>query len=162
MPGRLSRCKSRRTGRPAFLPGVFQGTYVDSQHTDVEKLVEFVKNKTAPRPDQRKQLDLLAKLNQMHQAERPERPATRSPHPVVRAGLPDADGSDRGLRRDRASRSTSSKPTATASRRGALLLARRLIERGVRFVQVCHGPVQPWDSHDDLESQPPPPRGAGR
>jgi uncharacterized protein (DUF1501 family) len=33
----------------------------------------------------------------------------------------------------------------------SLLLARRLIERGVRFVQVSHGPVQPWDSHDDLE-----------
>jgi len=31
------------------------------------------------------------------------------------------------------------------------LLARRMIERGVRFVQVSHGPVQPWDSHDDLE-----------
>src|SRR5205823_952532 len=33
----------------------------------------------------------------------------------------------------------------------SLLLARRLVERGVRFVQVSHGPVQPWDSHDDLE-----------
>jgi uncharacterized protein (DUF1501 family) len=33
----------------------------------------------------------------------------------------------------------------------SILLARRLIERGVRFVQVSHGPVQPWDSHDDLE-----------
>jgi uncharacterized protein (DUF1501 family) len=33
----------------------------------------------------------------------------------------------------------------------SLLLARRLIERGVRFVQVSHGPIQPWDSHDDLK-----------
>ena len=35
----------------------------------------------------------------------------------------------------------------------SLLLARRLVERGVRFVQVSHGPVQPWDSHDDLEKE---------
>jgi hypothetical protein len=32
-----------------------------------------------------------------------------------------------------------------------LLIARRLLERGVRFVQVWHGEGQPWDSHDDIE-----------
>ena len=33
-----------------------------------------------------------------------------------------------------------------------ILIARRLVERGVRFVQVWHGAGQPWDNHDDLES----------
>src|SRR2546423_13804723 len=33
-----------------------------------------------------------------------------------------------------------------------LLIARRLVERGVRFVQVWHGQGQPWDSHEDLEA----------
>jgi uncharacterized protein (DUF1501 family) len=33
------------------------------------------------------------------------------------------------------------------------LIARRLVERGVRFVQLWHGAGQPWDSHDDLEVQ---------
>src|SRR5262249_28631926 len=32
-----------------------------------------------------------------------------------------------------------------------LLIARRLLERRGRFVQVWHGAGQPWDSHDDLE-----------
>ncbi len=32
-----------------------------------------------------------------------------------------------------------------------MLLARRLIERGVRMVQVWHGAGQPWDNHDDIE-----------
>ena len=32
-----------------------------------------------------------------------------------------------------------------------LLIARRLLERGVRFVQAWHGQGQPWDNHDDLE-----------
>ncbi len=32
-----------------------------------------------------------------------------------------------------------------------LLIARRLIEKGVRFVQVWHGAGQPWDNHDDIE-----------
>jgi uncharacterized protein (DUF1501 family) len=31
------------------------------------------------------------------------------------------------------------------------LMARRLIERGVRMVQVYHGNFQPWDNHDDIE-----------
>jgi uncharacterized protein (DUF1501 family) len=32
-----------------------------------------------------------------------------------------------------------------------ILIARRLLERGVRFVQVWHGEGQPWDNHDDIE-----------
>ena len=32
-----------------------------------------------------------------------------------------------------------------------LLMARRLLEKGVRVVQVWHGDGQPWDSHDDIE-----------
>src|SRR5947207_497246 len=32
-----------------------------------------------------------------------------------------------------------------------LLIARRLIERGVRVVQVYHGDVQPWDAHEQLD-----------
>ena len=31
------------------------------------------------------------------------------------------------------------------------LIARRLAERGVRFIQLWHGAGQPWDSHDDIE-----------
>src|SRR5688572_32412552 len=31
------------------------------------------------------------------------------------------------------------------------LFRSRLIEKGVRFVQVWHGEGQPWDNHDDLE-----------
>ena len=34
-----------------------------------------------------------------------------------------------------------------------LLIARRLVERGVRYVQVWHGQGQPWDSHDDLKER---------
>ncbi len=39
-----------------------------------------------------------------------------------------------------------------------LLLARRLVERGVRFIQVCHagnGGNGGWDSHDDMEGHAP-------
>ena len=31
-----------------------------------------------------------------------------------------------------------------------MLIARRLVERGVRYVQVWHGTLQPWDSHNNI------------
>ena len=31
------------------------------------------------------------------------------------------------------------------------LIARRLLERGVRFIQLWHGASQPWDSHEGIE-----------
>src|SRR5690606_38745228 len=34
-----------------------------------------------------------------------------------------------------------------------ILIARRLVARGVRFVQLWHGNGQPWDNHDDLEGR---------
>src|SRR3954468_15044280 len=49
-----------------FLPGVFQGTYIDTQHQDVEKLIENIRNKSVGPDEQRRQLDLLMKLNQRH------------------------------------------------------------------------------------------------
>ena len=41
------------------------------------------------------------------------------------------------------------KPTATFGRN--CLLARRLVERGVRFVQLYHGAGSKWDAHSDIE-----------
>jgi uncharacterized protein (DUF1501 family) len=33
------------------------------------------------------------------------------------------------------------------------LMARRLAERGVRYIQLWHGGGQPWDNHDNIEAQ---------
>src|SRR5262245_22401860 len=80
LPGFIAMCPGgyplleSQNWQNGFLPGVFQGTYIDPKQTDVEKLVEFIRNKTAPGDAQRKQLDLLAKLNKMHQDARPDDP----------------------------------------------------------------------------------------
>jgi hypothetical protein len=157
LPGFVTMCpggyplQESQNWQAGFLPGIYQGTYVDSKFTEVEKLVEFVKNKTAPAA-QRKQLDLLAKLNGMHQAERPNDPQLeariQSFELAYRMQTEASDAFD--VTRE-------PKHILDAYGQGeqarSLLLARRLIERGVRFVQVSHGPVQPWDSHDDLEKE---------
>ena len=61
--------------RSGFLPGAFQGTYIDTAHTDVEKLIEDIKHNYSTPEDQRRQLSLLAALNRRHQATRQEDPA---------------------------------------------------------------------------------------
>src|SRR5262245_7378924 len=50
----------------AFLPGIYQGTYIDSQHSDIEKLIENIKNRHVTSAAQRAQLDLLSQLNREH------------------------------------------------------------------------------------------------
>src|SRR5215210_5452981 len=53
--------------RAAFLPGVYQGTHIDTRKTKAEELIENVTTKAVTKSDQRRQLDLLADLNRKHQ-----------------------------------------------------------------------------------------------
>ena len=50
----------------AFLPGIYQGTYVDSRHSDIEKLIAHIRNHGVGPRSQRAQLDLLTELNREH------------------------------------------------------------------------------------------------
>ena len=76
LPGYISMCPNgmptRRTKnwQSAFLPSIYQGTYINTQDTAVDKLVEFIKNTTLDLKQQRRQLDLLMELNQRHLIER--------------------------------------------------------------------------------------------
>jgi uncharacterized protein (DUF1501 family) len=134
----------------AFLPGAFQGTYIDTANTEIEKLIENVRNKSLPAGAQPAQFDLLRKLNEEHLKQRQNDAALESRiqsfEIAARMQTAASDAFDP---------TKESKQTLEAYGPGpqarSLLTARRLIERGVRFVQVWHGPVQPWDSHDDLE-----------
>jgi hypothetical protein len=156
LPGFVAMCpngypiQESQNWQAGFLPGVFQGTYIDTQHTDVEKLIENVRNKTAPPGAQRKQLDLLMKLNRAHQADRPS-------DPQLEARIQSFELAYRMQSEASDAFDVSKEPKHVLEAYGPgvqarqLLIARRLVERGVRFVQVWHGQGQPWDSHDDLE-----------
>src|SRR4029453_18655286 len=53
-----------------FLPGVYPGTYIDTQHTDTQKLIDHIRNNFTAPDEQRRQLDLLLELNRKHEAAR--------------------------------------------------------------------------------------------
>jgi hypothetical protein len=134
-----------------FLPGVLQGTYIDSQHTDIRKLIEYIKSPSAGPSEQRRQLDLLAKLNRKHQEKRQAdqqlEARIQSFELAFRMQTEASDAFD-----------VSKEPQHILDMYGPgtqarqILIARRLVERGVRFVQVWHGEGQPWDNHDDIET----------
>ncbi len=158
LPGFIVMCPggypivSTQNWRSAFLPGAFQGTYLDTQHTEITKLIANIRNSRLSLDEQRRQLDFVRKLNEQHKAERPEDAALeariQSFELAFRMQTEAADVFD-----------ISKEPEAIRLMYGAgthgrqLLIARRLIERGVRFVQIWSGAGQPWDNHDGLEAQ---------
>ena len=158
LPGFLVMCPGgypiaeSQNWQAAFLPGVFQGTYIDSQFTDIEKLIRHIKNRHISHERQRAQLDLLQELNREH-LERRQREAEleariQSFELAFRMQTEAGDAFD-----------VSREPEAIRELYGPgvharqLLIARRLLERGVRYIQLWHGQGQPWDSHDDIEVQ---------
>jgi Protein of unknown function (DUF1501) len=138
--------------RAAFLPGAYQGTYVNTQHAEVDKLIENIRNASLAPADQRRQLDLVRQLNEVHLQDRPHdaqlEARIESFELAYRMQTEAADAFD--LRKE-SLKLRERYGSGTHGRQ--LLITRRLLERGVRFVQVWSGASQPWDNHDNLEKE---------
>jgi Protein of unknown function (DUF1501) len=156
LPGFIAMCpggypiQESQNWQCGFLPGVYQGTYIDTKHTQIEKLIEHVNNNYMPLSEQRSQLDLLHRLNDLHSRKRQQDAALeariQSYELAYRMQLEATDAFDI-MREPEYIRKLYGEGTQARQ----LLVARRLIERGVRFVQVWSGDGQPWDNHDDIE-----------
>jgi hypothetical protein len=156
LPGFLALCPggypivATQNWRSAFLPGAYQGTYVDTQHTDVRRLIENINNPSMPLAEQRRQLDLVLRLNRLHAGQRPHdaqlEARIQSFELAYRMQTEATDAFD--LNREPA-RVREAYGSGVHGRQ--LLITRRLLERGVRFIQVWSGGGQPWDNHDGLE-----------
>ena len=156
LPGFIAMCpggypiQESQNWQSGFLPGVYQGTYIDTQHTRIEKLIENIRNNYTSREEQRAQLDLLQKLNDRHAKARQQdaqlESRIQSFELAYRMQMDATDAFDISREpqhiRDMYGEGTQARQ---------ILIARRLVERGVRFVQIWHGAGQPWDNHDDIE-----------
>lgn len=138
--------------RSAFLPGVFQGTYINTKHTDIEKLIENIRNDSVTKPEQRRQLDLLQAFNQQHAQARGQDGALEARiHSFELAYRMQMEATDAFDIQQEPKHIHDLYGTGVHARQ--MLVARRLVERGVRFIQLWHGDGQPWDNHDDLEKR---------
>ena len=134
----------------AFLPGVFQGTYINTKKTKVEELLENVTHPHVSRRAQRRQLGFLAELNEQHRRSRAEDPALEARmHSFELAYRMQTAATDAFDVEKEPARVREAYGDGVQARQ--LLIARRLVERGVRFVQLYHGEPQPWDSHSDIQ-----------
>lgn len=135
--------------RSAFLPGSFQGTHLDTKETEVSRLIENINNPQTPKR-QRRQLDLLQKINQRHLAQRGHdsllEARIQSFELAYRMQFEASDVLD-----------LSKEPKHIHEMYGdglqgrQLLMTRRLLEKGVRFIQVWHSGGQAWDHHNGIE-----------
>ncbi len=157
LPGFVVMCpngypvKEAENWRSGFLPGIYQGTFIDSKHTEIEKLIENIRNNVTNKTEQRQQLDLLHAMNEEHAARRdndaPLEAQIQSFELAYRMQMEAADAFD-----------VQQEPEYIREMYGEgvhgrqTLIARRLLERGVRYVQLWHGAGQPWDDHTDIQN----------
>lgn len=156
LPGFVVMCPggypivATRNWRSAFLPGAYQGTHLDTKHTDITKLIANIRNSRLPNVEQRKQLDLAQALNAKHLEERGADPQLEARIQAfelafgMQSEATDAFDINREPKNIR-------EAYGPGTHGRQLLMTRRLLERGVRFIQVWSGNGQPWDNHDGLE-----------
>jgi hypothetical protein len=130
----------------AFLPAGFQSTRISNPASPIPNLRARLAS-----ADQRAQLDVLTRLNQMHLAQRPEESALEARiqtfETAFRMQTEAAEVFDTARESQATQRLYGMDNPETADYGQKCLLARRLVERGVRFVVVNHSN---WDQHSQL------------
>lgn len=154
LPGFMAMCpgglpiKDTENWQSAFLPGEFQGTYVDSRHTEFRKLIENIEHPQVTAAQQRRQMELLARWNERHRRSRPDDRLTARMHAFDLAYRMQQEAAE--------AFNIATEPEYIQQMYGngvharQTLIARRLVERGVRYVQLWHGAGQPWDNHENI------------
>ena len=133
-----------------FLPGIYQGTYIDTKNTQIEKLIENIRNNRIQPEQQSLQLDLLRQLNSKHLE-------TRDGDSQLESRIQSFELAFRMQTEAAEAFDINNEPKHIREMYGdglharQILIARRLVERGARYVQIWHGAGQPWDNHDDIE-----------
>jgi hypothetical protein len=132
-----------------FLPAIYQGTYIPNSEKTPDKLINYIRNPSTPLPEQRRALDLLRQLNIIEEKRDGE-------DGQLDSSIQAAEIAYRMQSEAPEVFDISKEPEAIRSRYGdhdfgrGCLMARRLVEHGVRMVQVYYGNGQPWDNHDDI------------
>ncbi|MEY3173358.1 MAG: hypothetical protein RLZZ436_1272 [Planctomycetota bacterium] len=156
LPGFVVLCPGKPVVGPAlwgnrFLPGIYQGAQINNSQMNPQTVIRDINNASVSRSAQREQLDLLKRMNEMHLQQRsgdnPLEARIQSLEMAFRMQTEAQEVFD--LSRE-------SKSTREAYGSGEFangcLAARRLVERGVRMVQVFYGSGQPWDDHENIAS----------
>src|SRR6266446_476989 len=133
----------------AFLPSVYQGTYIPNSEKTPEKMVRNIRNPKFGVAEQERQLDLLSGLNKSYLSHLGSQPELEGAIQSMEVAFRMQTEAPEVFDITKESESTRSRYGSGDFGRGCLM-AVRMIERGVRMVEVYFGNGQPWDSHDDI------------
>jgi hypothetical protein len=141
----------------AFLPAVYQGTYVKNQWVEDEpfkaaRVIPNVTNSSIDAAIQRRDVDFLRKLNEMNMAKAGEKDSQleasiKTMETAFRMQTEAPEVFD--VTRESKAVLDMYGPGSTAL---GCLMAVRLAEKGVRMVQVYYSKGDPWDAHNDIMS----------
>ena len=152
LPGFVALSNSAFGGglwRAGFLPAEHQGAHFNHAETDPEKMIAWLRNTRLDRERQRRQLDLTQALNREHLnswgADSFLEARIQSMETAYRMQFEALDAFDVRHEPERIRAEYGTTPFANGC-----LLARRLVERGVRYVHLFYGPGQPWDDHKTI------------
>jgi hypothetical protein len=148
-----------------FLPGIYQGCQVAlPKNYNPREVIPYLQNTQLSPATQRRELDLIQRLNAMHEERRGAENAMNARIQSLEMAFNMESSAAAAFDISQESPSTQaayglmgpeSELVATSGDGGFTratfgrncLLARRLVERGVRVVQVYCGKSQPWDHH---------------
>ena len=155
LPGFIAMCpggypiSEAANWQAGFLPGIFQGTFINPQNRQTERLIENIRSPHATADIQRRQLELLRAINAEHRQQHSD--------PRLDARIQSFELAFRMQVEATDAFATTDEPRHIQDLYGPgvhgrqTLIARRLLERGVRYIQLWHGAGQPWDSHNNIE-----------
>jgi hypothetical protein len=157
LPGFVTMCPGFPVVGPAlwsnsFLPGIFQGAHINNTSMDPRRVLQNLSNGYLNQAAQREQVDLMRRLNEMHLAQRggsdnPLEARIQSMEMAFRMQFEAQEVFD--LNRET---TTTRDLYGRGQFNDACLVARRLVERGVRMVQIYTGAGQPWDDHGNISN----------
>ena len=154
LPGFVVLCPGTPTVGPAlwssaFLPNPYQGTFIPNNERDPEKLIDSIRNNNLSPAEQQRQLDLLDKVNRSYLSRIGSQPQLESSIESMEVAFRMQTEAPQTFDINKENSATRARYGDSDFGRGCLM-ALRLVERGVRMVQLYYGDRIPWDSHDDI------------
>ena len=132
-----------------YLPTIYQGVHIQNDSIEPDKLIRDLHNTRLTIDEQKRQLGLLERLNRRYVQRVGEQPqlngAIQSMESAFRMQTEASGVFD--IRKE--PEQVRARYDVSDFGRGCLM-ALRLVESGVRMVQIYYGNFQPWDNHDDI------------
>jgi hypothetical protein len=133
----------------AFLPSIYQGAYIPGGQREPDKLIGNIRNPTMTVDEQGRQLALVDQLNRTYVEQEGHNPQLEASIAAMEVAFRMQTEAPQVFDITREPEHVRRRYGSTDFGAGCLM-ALRLVEHGVRMVQVYFGNFQPWDSHDDI------------